>query len=157
MNLKSQANYKEAQKICGSRDMSLASLETIAENDAVKDFLGEMGLSSTGILTSLKKSGATSYDWIGGVAAEFLNWAPAEPKATGECATIKSIGLSAADCDVVSNFICETKNEKETTATEAATTTTTEAADPFSKLLSIAEGICTVHVVAKVLISLDSS
>jgi hypothetical protein len=136
--------------------MSLASLETIAENDAVKDFLGEMGLSATGILTSLKKSGATSYDWIGGVAAEFLNWAPDEPKATGECATIKSIGLSAADCDVVSNFICEAKNEKETTATEAAITTT-EAVDPFNKLLSIAEGICQVQVLANVSICLPSS
>jgi hypothetical protein len=107
--------------------MSLASLETIAENDAVKDFLGEMGLSSTGILTSLKKSGATSYDWIGGVAAEFLNWAPDEPKASGDCVTLKSVGLSAADCDVVSNFICETKSESK----DNTMATTTEAEEYF--------------------------
>jgi hypothetical protein len=131
-----KANFKEAEKICGGRDMNLASLETIAENDAVKDWLGDMGLSSSGILTSLKKSGATSYDWIGGVAAEFLNWAPDEPKAaTGECATIKSIGLSAADCDVVSNFICETKSDPKMTVASSsevepkttAMATTTEA------------------------------
>jgi hypothetical protein len=117
-----QATFDEAQKICGSRDMSLASLETIAENDAVKDWLGEMGLSSTGILTSLKKSGATSYDWIGGVAAEVLNWAPNEPKAaSGDCVSLKSVGLSSADCDVVSNFICETKSDSKDTT--LATTT----------------------------------
>jgi len=90
--------------------MSLASLETIAENDVVQDWLGGIGLSSTGILTSLKKSGADSFDWIGGVAAQFLDWAPKEPKAgSGDCATMQGIGLSAVDCNTVSNFICETK------------------------------------------------
>jgi hypothetical protein len=95
--------------------MSLASLETIAENDAVQDWLGDLGLSSTSILTSLKKSGADTFDWVNGVAAEFLNWAPNEPKSTGDCATINGGGLSATDCSVVSNFICETKSVKETT------------------------------------------
>jgi len=100
--------------------MSLASLETIAENDVVQDWLGGIGLSSTGILTSLKKSGADSFDWIGGVAAQFLDWAPKEPKAgSGDCATMQGIGLSATDCNTVSNFICETKPS---TTTETPTT-----------------------------------
>ncbi|XP_059476966.1 macrophage mannose receptor 1-like isoform X3 [Neocloeon triangulifer] len=130
---KEKAKYDDASKICGSRDMSLASLETVAENDAVKDWLGDLGLSSTAILTSLKKSGVDSFDWVGGVAAQFLNWAPDQPAAAaGDCATLGGLGLSAADCNTVSNFICETKS-----STTQATTTTTE--DPFSKLLSIAE------------------
>lgn len=111
-----QANYNDAQKICGGRDMNLASLETIAENDLVQDWLGDLGLSSTSILTSLKASGANSFDWIGGVAADFLKWAPSQPVlAVGGCATMQGIGLSSADCNSVSNFICETKPVATTT------------------------------------------
>jgi hypothetical protein len=113
-NLK--AKYSEAQKLCGSRDMSLASLDTLAENDAIQDWLGDLGLSSTGILTSLKKTGASSFEWLNGIAADFLEWAPNEPK-SGDCASLKGVGLTAVDCEMVSNFICETK---------PATTTTTE-------------------------------
>jgi hypothetical protein len=103
--------------------MSLASLETIAENDVVQDWLGDIGLSSTSILTSLKASGANSFDWIGGVAADFLKWTPTQPApATGACASMQGIGLSSVDCNSVSNFICETKPNAITTTTIFSTT-----------------------------------
>jgi hypothetical protein len=36
-------NAVDAQAACASRGMSLASLETIAETDIVKDYLGSIG------------------------------------------------------------------------------------------------------------------
>jgi len=132
-----QANYDDAKKICGGRDMSLASLETIAENDVVQDWLGDIGLSSTSILTSLKASGANSFDWIGGVAADFLKWAPSQPvQATGGCASMQGIGLSSVDCNTVSNFICETKPNATTTTISTTTLTSTTTPTSTTSLFS---------------------
>jgi len=38
-----KANYVDAQNLCGTRDMGLVSLEALAENDVVQDYLGSLG------------------------------------------------------------------------------------------------------------------
>jgi len=40
---KEKADYNNAQKICGTRDMGLVSLESLAETDLVQDYLGSIG------------------------------------------------------------------------------------------------------------------
>lgn len=42
-----KANYVDAQKLCGTRDMGLVSLENLAENDVVQDYLGSLGIICT--------------------------------------------------------------------------------------------------------------
>jgi hypothetical protein len=117
---KEKADYENAQKICGTRDMGLASLESLAETDLVKDYLGSLGLSSHNVLTSLKKTGIDTYNWFGGVTAQTLEWA-SDPSAVTEgkdCAGLSTLGLSPISCDTLSTFVCESKDpnaEKTTT------------------------------------------
>jgi hypothetical protein len=68
----------------------------------------DSGLSSGSLLTSLKSVGAGSFEWFGGIAAEFLQWAPSQPaKASGDCVGLTDLGLKSEDCNSVHNFLCE--------------------------------------------------
>jgi len=62
------------------------------------------------MLTSLKSAGSGAFDWMGGIAAQYLKWSPSQPSAAdGACAGITGLGLKAEDCDTLHNFVCEEK------------------------------------------------
>jgi len=71
------------------------------------------------MLTSLTKmAGGDTYNWFGGVAANFMKWAPNQPAAGGgECAALQSLGLSGINCDTVANFVCEAPGPPKTPPT----------------------------------------
>jgi Lectin C-type domain len=105
-----QATVPVATNMCADKGMELMSLESLAETSVVQDFLGDLGLSTNTMLTSLKKlSGGDEFNWLGGVAASVMNWAPNQPApgAGSECASLNSLGLSGITCDTVANFVCE--------------------------------------------------
>jgi len=79
-----------------------------------------VGLSTNTMLTSLKKmSGGDDFNWLGGVAANFLKWAPNQPAPNGgDCAAIDSLGLKGIDCNTVTNFVCESPGSSNTATTE---------------------------------------
>jgi hypothetical protein len=123
-----KANVPEATNLCANKGMELLSLESLAETNVVQDFLGDLGLSTNTMLTSLKKlSGGDEFNWLGGVAANVLNWAPDQPAKTGggDCAALGSLGLQGITCDTVANFVCEAPNAVATTTVETTTETTT--------------------------------
>jgi len=128
-----QATVPEATNMCANKGMELMSLESLAETSVVQDFLGDLGLSTSTMLTSLQKiSGADTaagaapdFNWLGGVAASVLNWAPDQPPKTGggDCAALGSLGLSGITCDTVANFVCEAPNAPATTTAAPEPTT----------------------------------
>jgi len=62
-------------------------------------------------MTSLQMSTAGSFDWLGGLAADFLNWAPDEPAkdASKKCAALDNGLFETTKCDKPGNFMCEAK------------------------------------------------
>jgi Lectin C-type domain len=124
-----QVTVPVATNMCADKGMELLSLESLAETSVVQDFLGDLGLSTNTMLTSLKKlSGGDEFNWLGGVAASVMNWAPNQPAPGGgsECASLNSLGLSGITCDTVANFVCEAPGPS--VVPGAPTTLPTEAA-----------------------------
>jgi hypothetical protein len=78
----------------------------LKKSDEQKSF--HLGLSSNVVLTSLEKIGNGDFSWASGMLADFVNWAPDQPKASaGDCAGILALVVSVIPCDTVANFICE--------------------------------------------------
>jgi hypothetical protein len=123
-----KANYDEAQQLCKSRQMSLMSLETKTENDAVANFMGEQGanqilqkfsakftqcgfikgLGSSPVMTSLLMPSPGQLEWQGGSKATFLDWAPEQPKNGAlKCAGMTGNGLESLNCGEKQQFGCE--------------------------------------------------
>lgn len=113
--------------MCDKRDMGVMSLEKIVESDAVTDILADLGetkinlvifdqisalgLSSKTVLTSLNKiGGGGDFSWASGLLADFVNWAPDQPKKdAGDCTGLLELVVSVIPCDTVANFMCEDK------------------------------------------------
>jgi hypothetical protein len=87
--------------------MELMSLESIAEMGAVQDFLGDIGLSSSTLLTSMKKITDGTDNWLGDIGASLMAAVPSNPAKDGDCLGLGSLGLVGVTCDMVSNFVCE--------------------------------------------------
>jgi len=69
-----------------------------------------VGLADNPIITSLKKTEKGKFDWLGGMAADFLGWAPGQPaKDSGDCGGILKGLLSSVSCKAQNNFMCEAK------------------------------------------------
>ncbi|XP_065331739.1 C-type mannose receptor 2-like [Cloeon dipterum] len=131
-----KANYPQAQDLCTRQGMELMSLESLAETSLVQDLLGDLGVSATSMMTSLKKMSGGSYSWLSGAAASVLKWAPNQPVASGgECAALDSLGLKGVSCDSVSNFVCESPGPN---SFQAVTTTEKNA---ILKLLPLADAV----------------
>ncbi|CAB3366151.1 Hypothetical predicted protein [Cloeon dipterum] len=131
-----KANYPQAQDLCTRQGMELMSLESLAETSLVQDLLGDLGVSATSMMTSLKKISGDSFSWLSGAAASVLKWAPNQPVAAGgECAALDSLGLKGVSCDSVSNFVCESPGPN---LFQAVTTTDENA---VLKLLPLADAV----------------
>jgi hypothetical protein len=87
--------------------MELMSLESIAEMGAVQDFLGDIGLSSGTLLTSMKKITDGTDNWLGDIGASLMAAVPSNPAKDGDCMGLGSLGIVGVTCDMVSNFVCE--------------------------------------------------
>jgi hypothetical protein len=62
-------------------------------------------------LTSLKKTEDGSFDWLGNLAADFLDWNPTiPPKVEDKCAAVVFDLLQTQPCDKQSKFMCEARN-----------------------------------------------
>jgi len=71
----------------------------------------KLGLDTGSLLTSLTKGADDSMSWLGGIAADFLNFNPKEPpkKEDGNCAGLGLDFLLAVPCEKPSKFMCEAK------------------------------------------------
>ncbi|CAB3381371.1 Hypothetical predicted protein [Cloeon dipterum] len=102
-----RASVPEASSMCKDQGMDLMNLESLTQLDSVQSFLGDIGLSSSTLLTSLKKTASdSSSNWLGDLASALLP-PPANPADAGDCMGISSLGLLGVSCDMVSNFVCE--------------------------------------------------
>jgi hypothetical protein len=100
-----RATIPEAKSICGKQGLELMSLDSLAQMDSVQDFLGDIGLSSSTLLTSMKKVTDGGNDWLGDLASALVP--PKDPSKDGDCMGLNSIGLVGISCDMVSNFVCQ--------------------------------------------------
>jgi len=67
-------------------------------------------LGDNPLITSLRKTDKETFDWLGGMAADFLNWAPDQPaKNSGDCGALSKGFISAVPCTTEANFVCEAK------------------------------------------------
>lgn len=66
------------------------------------------------MLTSLNKiGGGGDFSWASGLMADFVNWAPDQPKKdAGDCTGLLELVVSVIPCDTVANFMCEDKGVK---------------------------------------------
>ncbi|XP_065341012.1 uncharacterized protein LOC135940161 isoform X2 [Cloeon dipterum] len=107
-----RASVPEASSMCKDQGMDLMNLESLTQLDSVQSFLGDIGLSSGTLLTSLKKTTSdSSSNWLGDLASALLP-PPANPADAGDCMGISSLGLLGVSCDMVSNFVCEAPKPK---------------------------------------------
>lgn len=83
------------------------SLQSIAEMGAVQDFLGDIGLSTSTLMTSMKKVTDGTDNWLGDIGASLMAAMPSDPAKDGDCLGLGSLGLVGVTCDMVSNFVCE--------------------------------------------------
>ncbi|XP_065340941.1 uncharacterized protein LOC135940117 isoform X2 [Cloeon dipterum] len=102
---KEKATVAQAESMCAGQGLQLMSLDSIAEMDSVQDFLGDIGLSTSTVLTSLKKVTDGGSNWLGDLASAFMP--NPEPTKDGECTGLSSLGLVGLSCDTVSNFVCQ--------------------------------------------------
>jgi hypothetical protein len=100
-----RASVPEAKGICAKQGLELMSLDSLAQMDSVQDFLGDIGLSSNTLLTSMKKVTDGGTDWLGDLASALVP--PKDPSKEGDCMGLNSIGLVGVSCDMVSNFVCQ--------------------------------------------------
>jgi len=63
------------------------------------------------VLTSLAKTEANDFSWLGEVVADFVKWAPGQPS-EGKCGGLGDKGMTTLPCDSPSNFACEEKMYK---------------------------------------------
>jgi hypothetical protein len=105
---KEKGNQKEAASVCNKNGMELMSIESIAEMDSVQSFLGNIGLSSETLLTSMKQVTDGTGNWLGDIGASLMAAKPeADTSKDGGCLGLGSLGLVGVTCDMVSNFVCE--------------------------------------------------
>jgi hypothetical protein len=108
--MSTQATQKEAKSMCEKSGLELMSMESFAEMSSVQSFLGNIGLSSNTLLTSMKKITDGSDNWLGDIGASLMADKPSDPSKDGECLGLGSLGLVGVTCDMVSNFMCEAPN-----------------------------------------------
>ncbi|XP_065341515.1 uncharacterized protein LOC135940523 [Cloeon dipterum] len=102
-----RASVPQATSMCKDQGMQLMGLDSLTQLGSVQAFLGGIGLSSSTLLTSLKKTTSdSSSNWLGDLASALLP-PPANPADAGDCMGISSLGLLGVSCDMVSNFVCE--------------------------------------------------
>jgi len=102
-----KGTIKQAESVCGKSGMELMSIESLAEMDSVKGFLGNIGLSSETLLTSMKKVTDGTGNWLGDIGASLMAAKPSDPAKDEGCLGLGSLGLVGVTCDMVSNFVCE--------------------------------------------------
>ncbi|XP_065349069.1 uncharacterized protein LOC135945365 [Cloeon dipterum] len=100
-----KADAKQADSICKTQGLELASFDSLTQLDSVKDFLGDIGLSSSTLITSMKKVTSGGSDWLGDLASALVP--QNDPAQDGECLGLNSLGLVGVTCDMVSNFVCQ--------------------------------------------------
>jgi hypothetical protein len=73
-----------------------------------------LDLSASPLLTSLTKGADDSMSWLGGLAADFLNFKPEEaaPKSENGCASVGLDFLTMVPCDKPTKFMCEARKPK---------------------------------------------
>ncbi|XP_059476547.1 uncharacterized protein LOC132197335 isoform X2 [Neocloeon triangulifer] len=126
-----KATAKQAESICAGQGLSLMSLDSLAQMDSVKDFLGDIGLSSTTVLTSMKKVTDGNSNWLGDLASALVP--PKDPAQAGDCMGLNSLGLTGVTCDMVSNFVCEAPSPNSAGPTQKASSGTTSSnLDPMT-------------------------
>ncbi|XP_059476500.1 serine-rich adhesin for platelets-like isoform X2 [Neocloeon triangulifer] len=102
-----RASVPEATGMCKEKGMDLMSLDSLTQLSSVQDFLGGIGLSSSTLLTSMKKvDDSGSSNWLGDLASALLP-PPKNPADQGDCMGISSLGILGVSCDMVSNFVCQ--------------------------------------------------
>ncbi|XP_059476326.1 uncharacterized protein LOC132197210 isoform X2 [Neocloeon triangulifer] len=102
-----RASVPEATGMCKEKGMDLMSLDSLTQLSSVHDFLGGIGLSSSTLLTSMKKvDDSGSSNWLGDLASALLP-PPKNPADQGDCMGISSLGILGVSCDMVSNFVCQ--------------------------------------------------
>ncbi|CAB3381368.1 Hypothetical predicted protein [Cloeon dipterum] len=130
---KEKATAAQAESMCAGQGLELISLDSIAEMDSVQDFLGDIGLSTSTVLTSLKKVTDGGSNWLGDLASAFMP--NPEPAKDGECTGLSSLGLVGLSCDTVSNFVCqapEPEGSSTNTAVKSGGTTTQPAPEELA-------------------------
>ncbi|CAB3386509.1 Hypothetical predicted protein [Cloeon dipterum] len=100
-----KADAKQADSICKTQGLELAAFDSLAQLDSVKDFLGDIGLSSSTLITSMKKVTSGGSDWLGDLASALVP--QNDPAQDGDCLGLNSLGLVGVTCDMVSNFVCQ--------------------------------------------------
>ncbi|XP_059476487.1 uncharacterized protein LOC132197297 [Neocloeon triangulifer] len=100
-----KATVPEAKSLCAKQGLELMSLDSMVQMDSVQDFLGDMGLSTSTVLTSMSKVTGGGTDWLGDLASAFLP--QKDPAKDGDCMGLNSLGLTGISCDTVSNFVCQ--------------------------------------------------
>ncbi|XP_059478308.1 uncharacterized protein LOC132198339 [Neocloeon triangulifer] len=109
-----KATVPEAKSVCANQGLELMSLDSMAQMDSVKDFLGDIGLSTSTVLTSLKKVTDGGSNWLGDLASAFMP--QKDPAKDGDCMGLNSLGITGISCDTVSNFVCQAPEPKSTKA-----------------------------------------
>lgn len=64
-----------------------------------------IGLSSSTLLTSMKKVTDGGANWLGELASALAP--PKDPNTDGDCLGLNAVGLVGVTCDMVSNFVCQ--------------------------------------------------
>ncbi|CAB3387139.1 Hypothetical predicted protein [Cloeon dipterum] len=100
-----RASVPEAKSMCKDQGLELMSLDSLTQLDSVQDFLGDIGLSSSTLLTSMSKVTDGGSDWLGDLASAFLP--PKDPATDGDCLGLNTLGITGVSCDMVSNFVCQ--------------------------------------------------
>ncbi|XP_065342202.1 uncharacterized protein LOC135940970 [Cloeon dipterum] len=100
-----RASVPEAKSMCKDQGLELMSLDSLTQLDSVQDFLGDIGLSSSTLLTSMSKVTDGGSDWLGDLASALLP--PKDPSTDGDCLGLSTLGLTGVSCDMVSNFVCQ--------------------------------------------------
>ncbi|XP_059476497.1 uncharacterized protein LOC132197301 [Neocloeon triangulifer] len=124
-----KASVPQAESMCANQGLELMSLDSVAQLDSVQDFLGDIGLSTSTVLTSLKKVTDGGSNWLGDLASAFLP--QKDPAKDGDCVGLSSLGITGISCDTVSNFVCQAPDSGVTKAAPPAL------GDLFSSFLSV--------------------
>ncbi|KAF4529633.1 hypothetical protein B566_EDAN011474 [Ephemera danica] len=107
----SQKSWYNALAFCMKYGMTLATLGTQAESDAINSYLQSLGIggSLVVILSGNKIGGQCNYVWASGEPMTYTNWSPGDPvqATTEECMAWIDGKWGDFPCDSTRWFLCE--------------------------------------------------